>query len=130
MKNRVIDNMASIWDGNYMSLNFIKGVECYLYLLEGPRSIIINFDFDEDWIKHCDVIIPKSVMRTIFKMEDLFEIPTLIAVNYNDRQCYVKVMEIYMRLRDLVGDMTSDDDIFIPKDMFKLLIKAAPDVSE
>jgi len=130
MKNRAIDNMISMWDGTYMGLNFIKGVECYLYLLEGPRSIIINFDIDEDWVKHCDVIVPKKIIRTIFKMEDLFDIPCLIAVNYNDRQSYVKVMNIYMKMRDLVSDMTSDDDVYIPKEMFSLLIKAAPDESK
>ena len=35
-----------------------------------------------------------------------------------------------MRMRDLVNDMTSDDDVYIPKDMFRLLIKAAPNEPE
>jgi len=134
MKNRAIDNMISVWDGNYTSLNFIEGVECYLYLIEGPRSIIINFDYDEDWKQHLDVVIPKEVMRTILKMEDLFDIPCLIAVNYNDRQCWVKVMSVYMRLRDFFGKslsrLTFDDDVYIPKEMFSLLIKADPSVAK
>ena len=90
MKNRAIDNMISMWDGVYTSLNFINGVEAYLYLIEGPRSIIVNFDYDENWNTHLDVVVPKPIMRTIFKMEDLFAIPTLIAVNYNDKQCYIR----------------------------------------
>ncbi len=131
MKNRAIDNMVSMWDGQYMGVNFIDGVEAYLYLLEGPRAMIVNLDFDEDWSQHLDVIVPKKVMRTILKMEDLFKVPCVIAVNYNDSQHHVNVMAVYMRLRDFfgktLGKLTFQDDVYIPKDMFTLLIKAAPD---
>jgi len=126
VKNRAIDNMVSMWDGTYMGLNFIKGVECYLYLLEGPRSIIINFDFDEDWIKHCDIVLPKAAMKTIFKMEDMFDIPCVIAVNYNDRQAYVNAINICMKLKKQ-NNLAFEDDIYVPKEMFSLLIKAAPE---
>lgn len=130
MKNRTIDNMVSVWDGNYMGINFIDGVEVYLYLLEGPKMIVINFDIDEDWKQHLDVVVPKKIMKTVLKMEDLFAIPCVIAVNYNDRQSWVRVMDVYMRLRDFfgktMGKLTFEDDVYIPKDMFKLLIKAAP----
>ena len=129
MKNRTIDNMISMWDGTYMGLNFIKGVESYLYLLEGPRSIIINFDVDEDWNENLDVVISKKVMRIIVKMEDLFSIPCLIAVNYNDRQCWVKVMDVYMAIKERKSHMVAKDGIYIPKEMFSLLIKAKKDVA-
>jgi len=127
MKNRTIDNMISIWDGRYMRVDFIKGVESYLYLLEGPRSIIINLDFDEDWKTNLDVVIPKKVMKIILKMEDIFSVPCVIAVNYNDRQCFVRVMSVYMRMRDFfgktLGKLTFKDDVYIPKEMFTLLVK-------
>jgi len=134
MKNKAIDNMVSMWDGIYMGINFIDGVEVYLYLNEGPKMIVINFDVDEDWSKHCDIVIPQKIMRTILKMEDLFDVPCIIAANYNDRQSWVRVMDVYMRLRDFLGKrlgkLTFEDDVYIPKEMFKLLIKAAPSVAE
>ncbi len=124
MKNKIIDNMIAMWDGVYMGLNFISNVESYLYLLDGPRSIIINFDVKEEWNENLDFVVSKKVLRVIIKMEDLFSIPCLIAVNYNDRQSWVKVMDVYIMLKDKKSDMTSDDYIYIPKEIFKLLVKA------
>lgn len=131
MINKAIDNMVSIWDGRYMGVNFIDGVEAYLYLQEGPKMFVVNFDIDERWNDNIDVVISKPVMKTMIKMEDLFSVNVIIAVNYTDRQSWVSVMDVYTRIKARKTDMIHKDSIYIPKEMFKLLIKAAvADVTE
>ena len=123
MKNNVMENMVAMWDGIYMPLNFIRNTECYLYLVEGPRSVVVNFNFDENWNEHPDAAIPEDKMDIIFKMEDLFAVPTIITLSYTDRQVWIKAMDYYITASNNKTHCLHNGNYYIAKENCKLLIK-------
>ena len=119
---RIINTIMNTWGGLVIAFPEVRGRgdTTFIYKVDQKtRGIICAYEFDESWNTHPDVAINEDSFRDLIAIEDLFMVPVIVAVEYNDRQCFTKVANLFKdRARYL-----HDGKAFLPKEKFELLIK-------
>ena len=121
-KMRIINTIMNTWGGLVIAFPEVRGRgdTTFIYKVnQKTRGIICAYEFNEDWSKHPDVEISEDSFRDLVKLEDLFLVPIIIAVEYNDRQVFAKVSSLYKDRAKYLHE----GNAFLPKDKFELLIK-------
>lgn len=131
----ILDTITELWDGFMIPFPEINGMENIFSMFmtkAKPRALIARYSYDQDWMELPDVVIPWQELKKILFVDKFFNMPAIIAVEYKDRDVYIKVADLH-RIRDsLLGeiDITNPDetDALIPKSLcnnLKIKEKAA-----
>jgi len=129
--NDIINNITKIWDGYtipFPDTHYLEDV--HVYCAAGGRSearaILIAYQFDEDYSLTPEVMIAEAEMTRMYDLENFFKAPSILCVEYRDRQIWINVTTVYMRACENTGkpvELTHDGYVFIPKEWFKHLIR-------
>lgn len=122
--NDPLKKIVSVWGGATIPFPELNGLDGHIYVREGieARAIIILYDIDEKWSQNLDVLVPVNDMEKMYYLESLFKAPVILLVSYADKQAWVKVLDVYMMATKNSGkkraDLTTDGNVFIPKESF------------
>ena len=118
----LIDKVMSVWGGLVIPFPVVRGRgdRTYIYKYnQKTRGILATYKIEESWVTTCDIEISENEFRDLITLDDLFETPVIVCVEYLDRMVFSKVSNFYMNRRELLQDGRA----FLPKEEFELLFK-------
>lgn len=119
----IIENITNIWGGTSIVFPIIRnrGDRTHIYKREGQReayAVIATYKVDEDWKGTPDIMIDAYEFKDLLDSDDLFTVPVIIAVQYNDMQVFAPVSKFYLRRKEFYHK----GNVFLPKVWFDRLI--------
>jgi hypothetical protein len=133
---RILESIKNTWGGIVMEFPVVRrGLESmdsvYSYVVEGVkcRAILVVFTFDEElWNDNPDVIIDVIDMEILWRMDNLFQPPVILLVQYKDQDMFIRSSTVLALASKHSGihkreDLTSLDRVYIPKENFELVMK-------
>ena len=116
----ILETIMSTWDGLCIEYPAIRDLSTWIYKVnQKTRAIICCFDYSEPWSQTLDVPITERQFKDLLTLENMHLNNVIIAVTYNDRKMFARVMDFYEKKDTFIQEGIA----YLPKEHFELIQK-------